>query len=87
MKTEMEIRTTIRQFVIDNFLMGDTLSMLTDGESFVATGTVDSIGILEVTDFLETIFALQVDDRDLVPENLDSVNNLTHYVLRRQHAA
>jgi len=87
MKTEMEIRATIRQFVIDNFLMGDTLSMLTDGESFVATGTVDSIGILEVTDFLETIFALQVDDRDLVPENLDSVNNLTQYVLRRQYAA
>jgi len=87
MKTEMEIRTTIRQFVLENFLMGDTSSMLKDGESFVATGTIDSIGILEVTYFLETIFALQVDDRDLVPENLDSVNNLTQYVLRRQYAA
>lgn len=87
MKTDIEIRAAIRQFVIENFLMGDASSMLKDGESFLETGTIDSIGVLEVTAFLETTFELQVDDKDLVPENLDSVNNLTQYILRRQHAA
>jgi acyl carrier protein len=87
MKTETEIRTALRTFVIENFLMGDASSMLKDGESFLETGTIDSTGVLEVVSFLEVDFGIQVDDRDLVPENLDSVNNLTGYVLRRQNAA
>jgi acyl carrier protein len=87
MKTETEIRSALRTFVIENFLMGDASSMLKDGESFLETGTIDSTGVLEVVSFLEGDFGIQVDDKDLVPENLDSVNNLTGYVLRRQNAA
>lgn len=87
MANENEIKQQIREFVIENFLMGDASSMLKDGESFLETGTIDSTGVLEVVTFLETAFELKVDDKDLVPENLDSVNNLAKYVLRRKNAA
>lgn len=87
MANENEIKQQIREFVIENFLMGDASSMLKDGESFLETGTIDSTGVLEVVTFLETSFELKVDDKDLVPENLDSVDNLAKYVLRRKNAA
>lgn len=87
MANETEIKQVIRDFVIENFLMGDAASMLKDGESFLETGTIDSTGVLEVVTFLEANFGIMVDDRDLVPENLDSVNNLVKYVQRRKHAA
>ena len=87
MANENEIKQQIREFVIENFLMGDAAAMLKDGESFLETGTIDSTGVLEVVTFLETQFSLKVDDKDLVPENLDSVDNLTKYVLRRKNAA
>ena len=87
MANEKEIKTQIREFVIENFLMGDASSMLKDDESFLETGTIDSTGVLEVVTFLESNFGMKVDDKDLVPENLDSVDNLAKYVLRRKNAA
>ena len=87
MKTEHQLRSEIRQFVLDDLLMGDTASMLDDGESFLETGTIDSIGVLEVVMFLEHNFQLKVQDRELVPENLDSVNRLMQFVMRKTHAA
>ncbi len=87
MKNEHQLRSEIRQFVLDDLLMGDTTSMLDDGESFLETGTIDSSGVLEVVMFLEHNFQLKVQDRELVPENLDSVNRLVQFVMRKKHAA
>jgi len=87
MKNEHQFLSEIRQFVLDDLLMGDTASMLDDGESFLETGTIDSIGVLEVVMFLEHNFQLKVQDRELVPENLDSVNRLVQFVMRKKHAA
>ncbi len=87
MKNEHELRAEIQQFVLDDLLMGDTESMLDDDESFLETGTIDSSGVLEVVMFLEHNFQLKVQDRELVPENLDSVNRLVQFVMRKTHAA
>ena len=87
MKSESQIRAELRQFVIDNFLMGDAAAIGGDGDSFMETGTIDSTGMLEIVMFLEQNFDLKVDDRDLVPENLDSLDNLVKFVGRKQHAA
>ena len=87
MKNEHQLRSEIRQFVLDDLLLGDTASMLDDGESFLETGTIDSSGVLEVVMFLEHTFQLNVQDRELVPENLDSVNRLVQFVMRKKHAA
>jgi acyl carrier protein len=82
-KTENQIRLEIRQFVLDNFLMGDTTAMLEDHESFLESGTIDSTGVLEVVMFLESNFGLVVNDQELLPENIDSVDNQVRFVLRK----
>jgi acyl carrier protein len=61
--------------------------VLNDTDSFMETGTVDSTGMLEVVMFLEQHFGLKVDDRELVPENLDSMVNLVQFIGRKQSAA
>jgi acyl carrier protein len=86
MKTDLEVRNAIREFVIENFLMGDRAAMLKDSDSFLETGTIDSTGVLEVVGFLESVIGIKVRDQDLVPENFDSVDNLTRYVLRSSSA-
>lgn len=87
MKTEDQIRTEIRQFVVENFLMGDVSARPADNESFLENGTIDSTGVLEVVMFLESNFGFKVEDRELLPENIDSVNNQVKFVQRRLNAA
>lgn len=86
MKTDDQIRAEIRQFVVESFLMGDTSAMLADHESFLENGTIDSTGVLEVVMFLETNFGVKVEDRELLPENIDSVDNQVKFVLRKLNA-
>lgn len=73
-----EIRKKIRAFIVENFLFGK--DDLKDDVSFLDEGIIDSTGILELVSFLEETFNLEVDDDDLVPENLDSLDNVTAFV-------
>lgn len=75
----------IKDFVVSNFLFGNA-GTLTDDQSFLENGIVDSTGILELVAFLEQQFNISVADRELLPENLDSVQNASNFVLRKVQA-
>jgi acyl carrier protein len=76
----------IRAFVVDNFLFGDG-SRLKDESSFLEEGIVDSTGLLELIAFLEKTYGIKVEDRDIVPENMDSLARIAGYVGRKAGAA
>jgi len=75
----IEIKTKIREFIIENFLFGDN-NGLKDDTSFLEEGIIDSTGVLELVTFLEEEFEIEVNDEELIPENLDSINNVTAYL-------
>jgi acyl carrier protein len=77
------IAADIRHFVISNFLFGQDPGNLTDDQSFLENGIVDSTGVLELVGFLEQQFGITVADRELLPENLDSVQNAAAFVSRK----
>ena len=74
----------IRDFIAETFLIGDEKDSFDNADSFMATGIVDSTGILEITVYLETEFDISIDDEEMTPSNLDSVNNLTGFVTRKK---
>jgi acyl carrier protein len=76
------IRQELRNFVVQNFLFGEERS-LADGDSFLEKGIIDSTGILELVSFLEDKYGIVVQDRELVPENLDCVSALVSFVERK----
>jgi acyl carrier protein len=76
----MGVRDDLRRFIADAFLIDD----FGDDDSFVATGIVDSLGIMQVVAFLEQEYGLRVDDSDLVPENFDSLSRVAAFVERSQ---
>jgi acyl carrier protein len=83
----MELRVLIRDFIIRNFLFGDASRLAGDSVSLLGSGIMDSLGVMELVGFLEHDLAVQVPDFDLIPQNLDSVDNLVSYVERRRKAA
>ena len=84
---EATLRAQIRQFVLNELLMGDVGSLVGDGASFLETGAIDSTGVLEVVMFVEQQYELSVLDREMIPENLDSIDRLVQFVLCKKHAA
>jgi len=80
------IEKKVREYIAENFLFAsDTADLPSDG-SFLDMGIIDSTGILEIIFFIEEEFGIKVQDNEMLPENLDSVNNIVRFVEARQHA-
>ncbi len=78
----METVTRVREFVTRNFFVSDA-ARLTDDASLLDLGVVDSTGVLEIIAFVESTFGLSVDDDEIVPANLDSIERIAAYVDRK----
>jgi acyl carrier protein len=76
------IRNQLRKFIVDNFMFGTDNGFAND-TSFLKEGIMDSTGALELITFLEETFGITVDDEELLPENLDSIDNLSNYLNRK----
>jgi acyl carrier protein len=77
------IEQEIRQFIIDNFLFGELEATLFNDDSLLDRGIIDSTGVLELVTFLEDKYGMKIQDDELVPKNLDSVNGLVQFVSRK----
>ena len=77
-------KTKIEQFIIENFLFGNA-GDLQDDTSFLQEGIIDSTGVLELITFLEEQFEIKIEDDELIPENLDSINNVMAFLQSKTH--
>lgn len=83
----MSVEATIRNYILENYLFTDDQSMLGSEDSFLQKNILDSTGMLEVIYFLEDEFGIKVQDDEMVPENLDSVNRIAAFLARKGIAA
>jgi len=79
----VNFKSDVRSFVVDNFLFGEA-GNLTDSDSLLAEGVIDSTGVLELVSFLEDEYRIVVEDKELIPENLDSIDAIGAYIARKQ---
>jgi acyl carrier protein len=79
----MNIRERFQAFIEERFLAGAGLDQIEPDESLLENGVVDSTGVLELIEFLERTFQVKILDEELIPDNLDSVDNLVAFVERK----
>lgn len=81
----LRVKQEIREFIIDNFLFGDEDPQLSNDDSLLEQGIIDSTGVLELVAFLEGQYRIKIKDEELIPENLDSVNKLVQFIELKTH--
>ena len=79
-----DIKTALRRYIEDNFIMGTGTRRLEDGDSFLEHHVLDSTGFLELISHLEENYGIKVLDDEMVPENLDSLRNVAEFVARKR---
>ena len=80
-----DVKTVVRKFLFDNFVMGDHIN-IADDTSFMKDHILDSTGFIELITFIEEFFKIKVEDEEMVPENFDSLLNIESYVGRKRGA-
>jgi len=82
-RSQMDIKEQVRTFVTTNFYIADP-SALKDDTSLLDQGIIDSTGMLEVIFFIGDTFGVKVEDSEMLPENLDSIERIAHFVGRKK---
>jgi acyl carrier protein len=77
-----QIEATVRAFIVENFLLGDDSSFQND-TSLLEGGVLDSTGAVELVQFLEDEFSLEIGDKEITRDNLDSVDRICAFVERK----
>lgn len=80
----MEIGADIRGFIVNNFMMGRDPKELTDSGSLLELNIIDSTGVLELVSFLEETYSITIEDDELIPENLDTVDRIVNFINRKK---
>jgi acyl carrier protein len=75
----MKIESEIRKFIEENFIL-DGDDHLGEEDSLLEKGIIDSTGVLELVAFLEETYTFKIKDEELVPENLDSIKNISQFI-------
>jgi acyl carrier protein len=75
----MDIREAIRRFILKEIMRNEKFK-LTDTDSLITGGLIDSWSLAQVGLFLEESFGLTVPDSDLTADMMDSVEQIAHYV-------
>ncbi|MCP4154643.1 MAG: acyl carrier protein [bacterium] len=80
------IKEKMKAFIKETFMTGGGHEEFEDDESFLENGIIDSTGVLELVTFVEETFDIDVEDEEMVPDNLDSFDNLTVFVDKKLKA-
>lgn len=80
------IENSVREFIAENFLFRAD-AQVSNNQSLLESGVIDSTGVLELIAFLEQTYGITVADEEIVPENLDSIDNMTSYLSIKLAAA
>ncbi|MGZ4954077.1 acyl carrier protein [Methylobacter sp.] len=81
------MKKTIKQYILENLLFTEDESAIQDNDSFLDGGIIDSTGVMEIILFIEETFGIRVNDDEMLPANLDSVDNLIAFVQSKQAQA
>ncbi|EUC00402.1 acyl carrier protein familyprotein [Rhizobium sp. CF080] len=77
---------SVREFIAENFLFRADAEV-SNNQSLLESGVIDSTGVLELIAFLEQTYGITVADEEIIPENLDSIDNMTSYLATKLAAA
>ena len=80
----MGIKSLVREYLLENVTFGDEIE---DDQSLFGSGVMDSTGAMDLIMFLEESFDIKVDDSDIDPDNIDSVNIIVGFVEGKQKEA
>jgi len=75
----------LRNYILENYLFTDDQSKLNNADSFLDSGMLDSMGILELIYFLDEELSIKVMPNEMIPSNLDSINNLLAFIENKTH--
>jgi len=80
----VSVTTEVEQFIVGELTQGRGIDSVAPDDDLLASGIVDSHGVMEMVAFLEERYDITVGDDDLTPENFQSLAGIEAFVMRKR---
>jgi acyl carrier protein len=80
----MSVVADVEQFILSEFMHGSAVERIAPDEDLLATGIVDSHGIMQLVAFLKERYGVTVADEELKPENFQTLARIEAFVQRAE---
>ncbi|RMF56301.1 MAG: acyl carrier protein [Calditrichaeota bacterium] len=81
-----KVAKEIRDFLYEENLKSE-FENLSDDDSLLEMGIIDSVKMLDLIEYIENQYEIQVDEDDMIPENFDSINAIVAYIQSRKNGS
>jgi len=79
-----DIREVLRQFILTEFLPGESSNNLQDDTPLRTSGVLDSMATLKLVSFVESRFGIEVEAHEAGIENFDRIADIATLVTAKQ---
>ena len=78
-----DVKATIRQFVLTNYLQGESPDTLSTSTPLQTSGILDSMATLGLAEFIQREFGIELDIYDMSPESFDRIDDMAAVIARK----
>lgn len=79
----MPMQESIEKFIRKDLASGKGEARIDPDHNLIETGVIDSLGIQKLIVFLESNFAIEILDDELLPENFETIDAISSFVDRK----
>lgn len=79
----MNIPAVVRKYILENHLRGEYSERFEDTTPLISSGIIDSIGVLDLVNFIESRFEIEFMPREIAPRNLETVEQIQQAIQRK----
>jgi acyl carrier protein len=81
--TTADVMDRTHAYLLENFLYMRGDIVVAESDSLLRHGIIDSLGVVELVEFLQQSFGVTIDDDEITEENLGSLLAIGRYVARK----
>jgi len=78
------IKQKVKNYILQEFLPGESPEALTDDVALVTDGILDSLASLRLVSYLEEEFGIEVAAHEIDADHLDSLDLIARFVLEKR---
>ena len=83
--SQQEVLERTRQYVRENFTYMRPDFELRDDQGLMDAGVIDSMGVMELLEFIQDEYGVMVEDDEITEQNLGTLDAISKYVVSKQN--
>ena len=76
------LKEETRAFILNTFPMARKMNIGYE-DSLLESGIIDSLGVLEIVNYIVENHEIEIDEDDLIPENFSSVQSIADFIKKK----